>query len=220
MFAALYALSAVATVLAWALARRRQEHRPVAVLLTVGLAADIATRALRAFYFARVIGELGTDARWTGVPRIMGHVADAVLLSWPATLAGAALVAFAGRRWWYATIGYAVALCVLIVVHPFAGDGSLASAIRTVHIIALAVAIGSAATWYLRTEPQGERVNSAQACLMLILCIELPSLAGAWRLGIFGNWNLSRIAYVVLYSLLIIIQGGWLWMPPRSSRSS
>jgi hypothetical protein len=88
------------------------------------------------------------------------------------------------------------------------------------HLVGLAVGVGCAAAWYLGADHKRERANSAQACLMLVLAIELPSLTGAWRLDVFRNWHLSWIAYLVLYALLIVIQGGWSWSPPRSSRSS
>lgn len=46
MRVALYLLTAAMTILAWIVARRRPEHRPVALVLTLGLAFNLARAAL------------------------------------------------------------------------------------------------------------------------------------------------------------------------------
>src|SRR5271170_1747470 len=118
MIVALYALSVLATVLAWTLARRSAEHRPIAYLLTVGLASDLAVKALRWFYLNDVIARRGVDVRWLGVERAAGHATDALTMTWPAALVGAALVVFLARRPWPALAGYVVAVSVLVITHP------------------------------------------------------------------------------------------------------
>jgi len=218
MIGALYILSVLAVASAWGLARRDRTHRPVAVLLTLGLASDVAVRALQAFYLESARVRLGVSVPWTGTDRIVGHVSDAVVLLWPAALAGASIAVFLGWRPWLAVAGYVLAVVAFIVLHPIGGNGSLPLALKAFNVASVAVAVGCAATWYMKTEKSGERPNTARAALLVLLPIELASLAGAWRLG-FAKWHLSQIAYLVMFSILVLIQGGSLWGSPPSSSS-
>lgn len=213
MIGAAYALSAVAMVLAWALTQRRAEHRPIAVLLTVGLVADILRRVLRSLYLGAAIERLGNSTPWTGWPYAAAVASHALFLSWPAALAGAAMVVFLGRRPWPIVLGYAAGVVAILVVHPIAGNGSLARALTAGTLVGLAAAIGCAATWYLRSK---EPTSSAQATLALMVAGELASLAGAWRIGLFTSWHLSQVVYILTFAVLSVIQGGFLWQ----SRSS
>src|SRR5262245_22335748 len=95
---AFYVASAIATSLAWALARRKPEHRPIAYLLTASLASDLGQYALRPLLL-HWIAALG-DATWTGWPRVAAHAYQALFMVWPAALAATALVVFLGRKPW------------------------------------------------------------------------------------------------------------------------
>jgi hypothetical protein len=81
----------MATSLAWALARRKPEHRPSAYLLTAGLASDVAQHALRPLLL-HWIATLG-DATWTGWLHVTAHVDQALFMVWPAGLTATALFA-------------------------------------------------------------------------------------------------------------------------------
>lgn len=210
----LYALSALATVLAWMLARHRAEHRPVAVLLTLGLGADVAQRALRTLYLSAVTQRLGADVPWTGPARLAATLFHALFLAWPAALVGAALVVFLHRSAWPAVAAYAASIAAIVVIHPIAGNGSLTRALTAAQLAAVLVSLGCALTWYLR--PTTEPTSTAQAALSLIVGVELTSLAFAWRTGVFANWHLSQAIYVVMYAVLIILQGGFVWQSSRS----
>jgi len=214
MLGALYALSALATALAWMLARRRAEHRPVAVLLTVGLGADVAQRTLRTFYLGAVTQRLGADIPWTGLARLAATFFHALFLAWPAALLGAALVVFLRRGAWPAGAAYAAGIAWIVVVHPIAGNGSLAQALTAAQLAAVLASLGCGLTWYLR--PTTEPTSTAQAALALIIGVELTTLAFAWRTGIFANWHLSQAIYVVMYAVLTILQGGFVWQSSRS----
>src|SRR5580692_3031660 len=96
---AIYVLEVIAIGLAWALVRQRREHLPVAVLLSVGLASDLAVLGIRGPILAAVAAH-GVDVPWTGTARVAGHFSDAATLAWPAALVGAALVAFLRRKVW------------------------------------------------------------------------------------------------------------------------
>lgn len=217
MIVALYVLSALATALAWVLARRRAEHRPVAVLLSVGLASDVAVKLIRRFYLDTQIAQLGVDARWTGAPRRVAVLVHALFLAWPAALVGAALVVFLRRSAWPAGAGYAAAVAAVVVTHPIAGDGSLGRMLTAVQLAAVLTSFGCAVTWALRSR---ERSTSAQACMLVIAFVELAAMAGSWRVGVFTGWQLSRIAYVTMYVVAIVIQVGFLWSRPPLSPSS
>jgi hypothetical protein len=206
---ALYVVSAIATALAWVLARRKPEHRPIAYLLSGGLASDLAQHALHPFLL-HWIATLG-DATWTGWPRVAAHAYQALFMVWPAALAATALVVFLGRKPWVVIVFYAVVVAEVVEWHPKARDGSLPRVYAMVQTAALLVAVGSAAMWYLSSRGTRERATTAQAAVMFILSVEVPSLAGAWRIGIFTNWHLAQIAALAMFVLLITLQGVFLW---------
>lgn len=212
----LYGLSAVATASAWALYMRTREHLSVAVLLSTGLASDLAIKALRDLYLNDITARLGVNAPWFGWPRIAGHMTDALSMAWPAAIAGAAYLAFLQRRPWPVVAAYTLTMAGLVIVHPIAGDGSLGRALTAVELVSVMVALGCAATWYQRS---GERTTSAQACMVVVICTELASLAGSWRLGVLTDWHFTQIAYLAGFVVLIAMQWSWSWLNPSSSVS-
>jgi hypothetical protein len=212
---ALYAALVIATVLAWELALWRPEHQPIAYLLTVELASNVAQRAMHPVLL-HWLATLG-DATWTGWPRVVAHVSQALFMVWPAALAAIALVVFLGRKPWPVMACYAVVVAGLVALHPKARDGSLPRVYAAVQMVGLLVAVGSAAMWYLSSRRTRRRANTAQAALMFILSVEVPSIAGAWRIGIFAHWHLAQIAYLIMFVLLILLQAVFLWRSLRSS---
>ncbi len=208
MIPALYALSALATVLAWLQARRSAEHRPIAWLLSAGLAVDLVRRALRTFYIVPVIRPLRGHPL-TGVPLAVSHVNDALFLTWPAALAACALVVYVGRRPWPAGVAWGTVVAGLVVLHPYESTGMLGRTLTASQLLAVIVALGCAATWYMR--PSRELTTTAQASLAVIVAGELASMTGAWRIGVFDDWHVSQILYLLLYVLLVALQGGFLW---------
>lgn len=208
----LYALSAVATVLAWVVARRHPAHLPVALLLTVGLVADIVRRAITRSVLLPEIARIG-DAPFTGWPRVAAHVDDALFIAWPAALAGAALVAFLGRRAWPVAVAYLVTLTGVVVAYPATRGAVLARVYSAAQLAAVMVALGCAITWYRK--PTAEKTTTAQAALALVVSVEFGTLALSWRSGVFDNWYLSQIAYLILFVVLILMQGGIAWSSTR-----
>lgn len=211
----LYALSAVNVVLAWLLTGREPEHRPLAVALTVGLVSDAAIKALRVLYLDAAIGRLGLQSEWSGGPRLAGYVTDALSLAWPAAVAGATVVLFVERSALLALGGYAALVAALTVFHAVAGTEALARDLTFAELVCCLVALGCAVTWYTRSK---KSATTAQACLMVVVAVEFMSLIGAWRVGLFANWHLTQLAYLAGFSVLILMQGGSLWIRRSSSR--
>lgn len=81
-----FALSILACALAWALVRRRPEHRPVALLLTLGLFADIVRQALAVYAIGPARASSG-GAPLTGWARAAGHLDAALFTAYPAAMA-------------------------------------------------------------------------------------------------------------------------------------
>jgi hypothetical protein len=211
---AIYLALAAAVALAWILASRRPEHRPVALLLSVALVSEAAERAWDASVIAPLRDSLGVAVPWTGWARAAGLLADAITLVWPAAVVAAVLVVFAGRRPWAALAGWACVLVVFAVVHPFAGNGSQARALAVVDVLATLVSLGIVLAWYRRTT---RPASSAQFALTLIVAAEGISLLGAWRVGLFERWPVSQVLYLALFGILVLAQGRFLWSSPQLS---
>src|ERR1700722_8153226 len=208
MTLALFGTLVLASLFAWFLSTRRQEHRPVAILLTAGLALDIIDHVYDLAVIAPLRGELGLQAPWTGWARVAGAMADAIGLLWPAALVGAAFVVFLGKRPWPALVGWAVIVLWLTLAHPMASDGTLARYLAAAESIGAAVAVGIAIQWFVRTTKAG---NSAQLTLAIITLAEVISLLGTWRVGVFQNWMISQALYLMMLVSVIIAQGRILW---------
>jgi hypothetical protein len=210
----LYLLGAATVGLAWWLSCRRPEHFPAAWVLSAGLAADAARRVLRVSYLDSAIERLGWAHPWTGAPRLAALAYHALTIVWPAALAAGAVAVYLGRGSWLVGAGYVAAVAFFAVAHPYAGDGSLQRALTTCELVSLLVALGSLVTWY--RSPSREPTTTAQAVLLVLVTGEIGSLAGAWRLDLFGRWDFSRFAFALTRVVALALQGGYLWKP-RSS---
>jgi hypothetical protein len=214
---ALWLALVVVTAMAWALASKRREHRPIAVLLSLGLAAEVAQRALSVAVLAPLRAALGVDVPWSGWARAAGLLYDAVALTWPAALVGAALVVFAGRRPWAALLGWSFAVAAFAGAHPIAGDGSQARAYTAVQTLAVAIAAGLGLGWIRgRATP----ATTAQYALAMMVIAELVSLLGAWRVGLFEGWPIAQALYLVMFGVVALVQGRFLWTSPQSALPS
>jgi len=215
MMAVFFAAMLGAVVLAWVLASRRPEHRPVALLLSVGLAVDVGRHVYDEAVVAPLRDSLGVDVPWTGWARAVGFGADAITLMWPTAIVAAALVVFAGRRPWGAVVGWGGVLVVLAVAHPIAGSQAVALALVQALSIVGSAALGYA--WYRRTTTPA---TSAQLALAMIVTAELVSLLGAWRIGPFAAWPISQTLYLSMFVILVLVQGRFLWTPPQRQPST
>lgn len=196
MTALLFISAAIAVVLAWVLVGRRAEHRPIAALLSAGLAGQGALEALDATVLAPLRAVHGVDTAWTGWAALAALAHHAIYLTWPAALVGAALIVFAQRRAWPAALAWALAVALLAIVHPI--QGVLASALATADVLSVMVASGLLAAWYRRSM----FVTSAHVALATIALAEAASLICAQRIP---GWPVSEGFHVVLFLSLTFL---------------
>jgi hypothetical protein len=210
-----YLLALAAVGLGWALASKRAEHRPIAVLLTVGLACDLARRTLEERLLSPALARLA-GAPFSGWIRVPWHVDEALFLLWPAALAVAVPGVFGVRRARPVAVGYAATLAALAIGYPAIRGMRLAHVYLAVELAATAVAVQAIARWVpLQQEPFVQHAAAGAIVGLDALAYAVPWFAG----GPFGEpWTLARVAYAVLYAALIVVQGGALWRP--ASRSS
>jgi len=214
MTIALFVALALAVLLAWVLAAKRPEHRPIALLLSVVLAAEVAQGVLEFGVLAPLRARFGVLVPWTGWARVAVHLAEAVWLVWPASIVATSLVVFAGRKPWPAFLGWAVFVAGIVLGYPSARDGSLPRVLGGSLVLSVAISVGLLIEWFRRAATPA---TSAHFSLAMILAIELNSLGAAWRVGPLEHWDLSQVVYSVLLGALILLQGRFLWtMQPTS----
>lgn len=209
-----YVFSALAALLAWRLAARRPDYRPVALLLTLGLGIDVARRALGLFVISPARVTFGT-APFVGFARAAGHVDSALFLAWPAGLAALAIFVFSRRRSWAVLAIYVVAVVVLVIAYPLTRGDVLRRAYLAAELAALLIAVGTFLMWAIR----GEAVTVPHLATMMILSIDLATLLGPWRGNVFTSWPAAQVMYTTLYAALAILQGVSSWFLSRPSRS-
>lgn len=211
-----YALSAVATGLAWAVAWRRADHRPVALLLTLGLAADVLRRALYLYVLLPGYQAAGSGPL-TGWYRVAGNLDAAAFLVWPAAIAGASVRVCLGRRPVLVVAAWAVASAALAACYPVARGASLARVFLVAELAALLVATEAIVTWVRRGHAPGVQHVSVALVVAAELC---AVIAGPWKVDLFGAWSLAQLGYAALYVVLIVLQGGSGWFRSPTSSSS
>jgi hypothetical protein len=208
-----YAFSFGATALGWILGRHRGEHRPVAYLLTIGLATDLARRVLRLAILAPARAALG-DAPYVGSARIAYHFEQALFLAWPAAVVAATILVFHHRRPWPVAALWFAAVVTLAAAYPAVRGAALGRCYLGVEIATVAVSVGAVATWIRqRKTPEVHHVSVA-----LVIAAEVVSLlAGPWKTALVGSWPLAQVGYAALFIVLIVLQGGSRWMSASST---
>ena len=207
-------LSAITTALAWRLARERPDHRPVAALLTLGFAADLARQTLRIAVFLPARDRFA-GAPYAGWTRVAADVDNALVLAYPAAIVAVALWVFLRRRPWPVAVFWAVAVAALAVAYPVTRGAVLSRCYLGAELVAIAVTLGAAAMWLGRHEPP----TLTHAVTLLIGASEAATLV-TFRKGLFTSWTLAQAGYVTLYVILIFLQGGAVCGSSSSSRSS
>jgi hypothetical protein len=204
----------VAVSFAWKLTARRPEYRPIAILLTVGIAADMLYLGWSVAVLGPLARSLGVAVPWTGWARVAGVVANALSLVWPASLVATALVMTKAKPW-IAIAGWVLAVLAFVVLHPIAGDGSQEQLLLVVRAAAALATTAIGITWIQR--PNREPATAADFALALVLTGELLSLLGAWRVGVFEHWYVSQALYLATFGMLIVSQGRYLCSSPQPS---
>ncbi len=194
-----------AAALAAALARHRPDHRPAMFFLVGMTVANLARFGIVRW----ILPNPPQAAPLTGALRIAGHVEHGLFLAWPAGLAALALVVLAERRAWPALVGWAIVLLVLAGSYPAIRGELLRKVYLAADLVALAVMAASFVAFWRRREA----TTPAIVIAMLLGAIELVVLfLGPWRGGLFGSaWTLAQGGYVVLYFVILLVEGGALW---------
>jgi hypothetical protein len=201
-----FALCFVASALAWVLASRRAEYRPIAMLLTLGLLAE-AVELVLAVAFGHV-------HRGTTSALVARLAFDAASMAWPCALVGAALVVFTGGSPRPALFGWLAAVAVFAVVHPSAAGGSQARALATVEVVSALIAAATVVggSYRARKAP----ASTAQRALQIVVATEVLSFA-----GVMTGRPISSVLYPAMLVLVIAAQSRWLWLSsPRERPAS
>jgi hypothetical protein len=213
---------AAAALLAFAVARRSVEHRPLGWLLGGTTIADVTRLALLATIIrpardaARDAGLDPSAVLLDGWARIACIADSALFLAWFAGLAALSLWLFLRRRPWPVAVVYGLAVLALVIGYPALRHGALQRFYLAAELAALCVGLGSLARWIGREAPRLPHV--AAAC---VLATDLATLvAGPWRFNVFGAWSLALVMYAALYATLVVLQAGALWISPTPSRPS
>jgi hypothetical protein len=207
-------LSATVVLAAWAVARRRPEHRPIASLLSAGLVADLARQGIGVYVLQPTRAAAG-GLPFTGAARFAFHVDQALFLSWPAALAACAVLVYLGRRPWPVALVYGLAVTLFTMAYPALRGAPLGRAYLGAELAALAVCLGTFITWAWRREAP----DLTRSVMFIISAVELVTLL-PYRKGPFAFWPLAQASYMTLYVVLIILHGGTLWGRGSSSSSS
>jgi hypothetical protein len=207
-------LSALATVLALNVARKRREHRPVAALLAFGLLSDLARWPLRAWVLLPAHERFGTEPLQGGA-RLAFHVDQALFLAYPAAVAALAIGIFLRRRPWAVAIVWAATIGVLAAMYPATRGALLRRCYLAAELASLTLAVGSFITWVWKRETP----TLTHGCVMLIAGIELAMLIGPYRLNIYSDWDIAAAMYSTMYVALAILNGGASWPSSTESKS-
>jgi hypothetical protein len=220
LYAAAIVLLYMAALMALALARYRADYGPVARFLLAVSVADLARMGAQRWLIApaweaqRAAGLDPAAVPLSGLGRIGGHIEHAGFLVWSAGVASLALVVLARRKVWPALATYGAAVAVLVATYPLIRGDALRRYYLGAELFALATALASAVAWWRRREPPTLPVAAA----LLISALDIAVLFGPYRVGLWTSWAIAQAVYVVLYLVLVVIQGGALWDSLRTSK--
>ncbi|XXT24840.1 hypothetical protein WME94_25230 [Sorangium sp. So ce429] len=213
---ALLALAIAAPVLAWAVALRRPAHRPIAWALSACCIAELAHSALMTWVLPAPNMDRATPPL-QGALRWAIHAERATYLVSPAAFAALALRVLALRPAWPAVLGYTVSVLALALTYPWSRFDVLRKALLAAELAAVAVEVASAVSWHRRTWRR-ERADISATVALVIVAMHLSAvLAGAYRVGLFGEaWALSQLVYFGGFTTVILLQLGALAWPQTS----
>jgi hypothetical protein len=225
---AAWALNALAAVLAVMFARRRTEHRPVAMVIVATLTADLVRVPIGLWGWMHARATLPPDMPLSGWPRVAHHLDQVLFLTWPAGLAAlSALVFFLPhlRRWALRSVAavYVAMIAALVLTYP-ANRPALGFAYAAASLAgAAAVIVGAVAWGRRRTRPQPEH-----AITLALGTLELALFADPFAPPApapFERWSVAQLVYLCTWAAVCALHGGFLWIgllqaPSRGGRSS
>jgi hypothetical protein len=199
-------LAAVTAVL---VARRREEHRPIAWFLTLVAVTDLPEIVLVVLGVATRL----PDAPFTGLARLGLHVRQALYLTWPFGFMATCIAVFLRRNPWPLGILYGIAVAAFALSYPEIRGADMAKAYLAIEIGCLLVGFGVLVQWaWRRRSPSLTHITA-----IILLFGEAAVLFGPWRRDVFATWDMARIMYLVIYMSLALLQGGYAWKQSTSS---
>lgn len=215
---ALHLLNALAVILAWACARRIPTHRPVAFTLAAGFAAELAREALVGWALPPAAAPPDAGSPLGGALLWAVFLDGALFIAWPALLAACSLRVLAERRTWPIAIVYTAAAVALAAMYPATRGSTLRHVYLGMDLAACLVGLASFGSWLARSWGRRRADLAVTAAAVLVTGHLAAVVAGPYRFGLFGaEWYLMQLAYVMLFSVLILLQGGALWTWKQSA---
>ncbi len=181
-----------------------------------------------------------------GVARVAGHVYQALFLLWPAGIAALALYVFptaepvaveervaagpayrSGARQSHLVVRRVPWTVVAVFVVWVGGVAGLVigyhrvrgPAAQPVYLAAgmssLVVSYAAIVQWTWRRLPHGVE----HLVVALIVVIESAAAASAYHGSVFARWPLAQVSYLVLYVVVALLNGGFLWTLLSGSNS-
>jgi hypothetical protein len=234
MRAVLFAAMALAMVTAAAVTRRRRAYWPVLALLAYDLAASI-TKILVSTYVLRpaqrALEARGMDPCVAALPPaalVAGHVqASIAYLAWPAAVAAVSILVFLRKQGQpvgsvaaplgMLAVGLAAAVAVLVLGHDHLRCDHARSLYTPAALAGLAVSFGCVLSWWrshVRERARSPQLEHLSTGILIVL--ECLAVAVSFTGRLTALWHLAQQSYIVLYSALVVIQGGALWWWSRS----
>jgi hypothetical protein len=176
----------------WALTRRVPTHAPVAGAISWSLASDLGRAALQELVLRRA------PVPYTGAARLAFAAEQALYLSWPAALAGAALVVYRERSPWPVAAAWAGSGAFLAVAYPWLRAERLAAAHAVLWTAAMVV-VAVAALGHLHSAPQRALALLASGALAVTIVV-------LWSHDPIGNWEVARCVQMVAFALVLVYQ--------------
>jgi hypothetical protein len=210
------ALHLAAVLTAWLYARRKGEHRPFAVWISVIAVADAIGFGLHAAF--PVLDCPGPTGGFHGMIRAAFHGDEARFLAWPASIAWLGLRLFGkrdGSRSAEVLCVYVVAVAGLAFGYPIIRGDALRQFYLAGELTGLVVASGAVASWVTRGGWRETPLTILAA--LAVFLVELTLLAtGPWSRGFFGAaWVTQNGGMIALYGVLTVLQGA-AWYAERS----
>jgi hypothetical protein len=191
---------ALAAALSLVVARRRPDYRPVAGFLVAVAVASGLRLLLRI-----ELPSLALPRVPASVPRHLLHLDQALYLVWPAALAALALAVCLASRRWPAVIAWGLALATLV------GLGLRPTLVTRLYSFAelgaVCLLLGALCQWSGRDKVP--RLPQLATCLIVVFA---GLAAVSTRSDVARQWPSALACFLVLYSCLILLQGGALWI--------
>lgn len=204
-----------AAVLAVAVARRRAGYRTVAGFLALTAVLDVGRGIAREHGL-----DLSTARPHLGWQRVAIHIDQAAYLAWPAAVAWLSAAVFGGSPLKKVSLAigaaWAGALVLLVAMYPAGRGVATDHAVIACEITSMFFAIGTVVRWWKHREMP----TLAHAAALLVCGIHAAAFAVVARGYTVARWQIAVGAYLVLYFLISVVQGGVLWISSSPASNS